>query len=291
MSKKSLELAYCYGGISQYEPGEVLGPRKLTDYEAVLIIEGSPRYETNAGVSLLSPGTIHVARPETTETFYWDDKHRTRHAYLHFDLESIPDDWDSPDSWPRFHLKSSPVMIELFRHILERAVRHSDWPARKPGRGDNRIFEAFLGLYVHGVQHHHGDSAPAFSQPVTRAVQFIRERLDAPHFVPISLDELAAVSHVTQKHLCRVFQQELGVSPIKSCRLMQFQLAIPLLARSNLMIKQIAERCGFPDQLQFSRSFSRTFGYSPSECRKKILSGAAPPRINLPAILMPRLYW
>ena len=78
---------------------------------------------------------------------------------------------------------------------------------------------------------------------------------------------------------------------MKACRLMQFQLAIPLLARSNLSIKAIAERCGFPDQLHFSRNIHRTFGTPPTRLRQAMLRGRPPPASLLPPALMPRLYW
>jgi len=35
-----LKLAYLYSGTALYRPGEVLGPRLLKDFEAVLIIGG-----------------------------------------------------------------------------------------------------------------------------------------------------------------------------------------------------------------------------------------------------------
>ena len=78
---------------------------------------------------------------------------------------------------------------------------------------------------------------------------------------------------------------------MKACRLMQFQLAIPLLARTNFRIKAVAERCGFHDQLHFSRSFAQTFGQSPKQIRESMQQGQPPPPNPLPAELMPRLYW
>ena len=40
----SLSLAYLHGGRMTYSPGDVLGPRLLTDYELVLIVKGSVTY-------------------------------------------------------------------------------------------------------------------------------------------------------------------------------------------------------------------------------------------------------
>lgn len=175
--------------------------------------------------------------------------------------------------------------------MAERALQHDDWPAEKPGDTDNRVFETFLDLFlttsgtISTLPHYN------LSEPVRRAAKFMRNRLDCPHFEPFTLDDLAAAAHVSTKHLCRVFSKELGFSPMKACRLMQFQLAIPLLARSNRTIKEIAERCGFPDQLYFSRAFSQAFGHSPGQTRKAMREGQPPPPIPLPPALTPRFYW
>jgi AraC family transcriptional regulator len=290
-SASRLRMAYCYGGTALYEPGEVLGPRLLTDFEAVLVIDGFPRYETSEGSQVLEPGAILISQSGARETYHWDTKARTRHAYLHFALESIPADWPSPANWPRWQLHPPPAAGELLRHIIERAIHHPDWPAQKPKDADNRLLETFLDIYL-SEEDARGVAPSLFlSEPVRRAAKFMRERLDCPKFEPFALDDLAAAAHVSTKHLCRAFQKELGVSPMKACRLMQFQLAIPLLARTNLRIKAIAERCGFSDQLHFSRYFSQTFGLSPSQSRGAMLQGHPPPPNPLPAALMPRLYW
>ena len=286
-----LKLSYCYGGVASYEPKEVLGPRLLTDYEAVLIIEGFPIYESQKGSFSLEPGSILVAQPDSREIYHWDKKSRTRHAYLHFDLENIPARWPEPAEWPRIHIHPPAILGQLFRHMTERAVQHPDWPTKKPSDTDSQIFETLLDLFITTTNEAETQPRLILSEPVRRAAKFMRERLDSPHFEPFTLDELAATAHVTTKHLCRVFSNELGLSPIKAVRLMQFQLAIPLLARSNNSIKEVAERCGFEDQLYFSRSFSQAFGQSPSQIRKEMRQGSPPPANPLPTALTPRIYW
>ncbi|MEN8255763.1 MAG: AraC family transcriptional regulator [Verrucomicrobiota bacterium] len=285
-----LKLAYLYSGTALYRPGEVLGPRLLKDFESVLVIEGHPVYETQHGKYRLEPGSIVLGKPGSNETYRWDTSVRTYHAYFHFNLEEIPADWPDLADWPCCRLHPPRILNEMFRYIAETSAMHADWPARSPADADNRIFETFLYIYLNPRQ----STEPVlseFSEPVRRAMQFMRERLDAPEFVPFSLGGLAKVANVSPKHLCRVFQNEFGISPMQTSRLMQFQLAIPLLARSSLSIRAIAERCGFPDQNYFSRNFSQTFGQSPSQLRRKLHDGEPPPPIPLPPSLMPRLYW
>lgn len=286
-----LKLSYLYGGTVVYEAGEVLGPRLLSDFEAVLIIEGFPAYETAEGVQKLGPGSILIAQPGSHEIYYWDKKNRTRHAYLHFDLDAIPSDWPALSDWPRFNTKPAPMLAQLFRYITGQAMQYQNWPAQQPGDSDTRIFETFLDLFLTADLEMDPLSRSILSEPVRRAVKFMRTRLDNPYFAAFTLDELANAANVSAKHLCRAFRKDLGISPMKACRLVQFQLAISLLARSNHNIREISERCGFPDQLYFSRTFSQAFGQSPSRLRTSIRQGNLPPRIPLPPALTPRLHW
>jgi AraC-like DNA-binding protein len=282
---------HCYAGISVYEPGDVLGPRLLSDFEAVLVLEGAPLYETDEGAQVLEPGSIVLAQPGGRETYRWDTERRTRHAFLHFTLEGLSSNWPDSGDWPRWQLHPAPILGQILQHLVQRAMHHPDGTTRTPGYIDNRLLETFLDLYL-SEEDVTGLIAPRFlSEPVRVAARFMRERIDRPVFEPYTLDELAATAHVSSKHLCRAFQKELRISPMKACRKMQFLLATSLLARTNLRIKAIALRCGFPDQHHFSRAFSQCFGRPPSEVRRAMLQGNPPPQNPLPAALMPQLYW
>ena len=80
-------------------------------------------------------------------------------------------------------------------------------------------------------------------------------------------------------------------SPMRASRLLRLQLALALLSRSNLSIKQIGIRCGFASPFQFSHCFTQVFGQSPMQTRRQILRGQSLPVIPLPADLTPRVYW
>lgn len=287
-----LRLAYFLSGTATFQPGQVLGPRVLDDYEGVLIVEGHPVYETQHGTFRLEPGSIVLARPGTQEIYRWDEQVPSVHAYFHFDLEEIPSDWPDPSDWPLCQISPELGMGELFRHIAERAAQNTDWTEQAPAPAVSRLFEAFLELYLNPTGASTESALREFSEPVRLATMHIRWRLGEPTFTPVPLGELARISNVSPAHLCHLFNKELGISPVRACRLMQLQLAIPLLARSGMSIRAIAERCGFPDQLHFSRSFSRTYGQSPSRLRREMQAGALPPKPSPHSYLfMPRVHW
>jgi len=88
-----LALQYIYGSVVHYRPGDKLAPRVLEDFELVLMIEGTASYRLGGKEHKAPPGSIILARPDFQETYTWDTKSATRHAYVHFDIESVPREW------------------------------------------------------------------------------------------------------------------------------------------------------------------------------------------------------
>jgi AraC-like DNA-binding protein len=286
-----LTLEYLYGGTVVYQPGERLAPRRLTDYEFVLMIEGRAEYRANGVSYALEPGSIVLAQPGTHEEYRWDTRHRTRHAYFHFGIKTLPPDWPLPAEWPVVRTDDEEILAGLFRSLRNRVSRHSDWPAETPSSSDCRIVEALMELFLRDTHATEARFERERPEPVRLALKWMREVIDEDPGRSVRLSDLAGVAHVTPKHLCRVFRRAVGHPPMETYRLLRLQLSLALLARSNLSIKEVAERCGFDDALYFSRCFSRAFGSSPRLARNAMRSGRPPPPTPLPPDLMPRMYW
>lgn len=286
-----LGLGHLYGGVVQYQPGEVLGPRRLTDFEVVLMIEGQATYRAGDREYKISPGAVVLARPGTEESYLWNEDNRTRHAYFHLDIQSVPLDWPRLSEWPVVREDTSTTLAPMFRHILQRALSHRDWPAQPPGPSDCRFVEAFLDAFINRGQDQAVRDIRDRPEPVRRALKWMREVLDEDPGRKVTLQDLSAAAHVSEKHLCRVFTKTLGFSPVRAFRLLRLQLALALLSRSNLTVKEVALRSGFDDPLYFSRCFSNTFGQSPRATRRLMRGGHPPPTSPLPTDITPRLYW
>jgi len=286
-----LRLGYMYGGVVVYQAGESLALRKLTDYELVLIIEGKVSYISDDRVYAVPPGGIILGRPGFREQYRWDPRQRTRHAYFHFSIDQIPSDWPAPEKWPRTRPDPNPVIVALFRHVMQHINEHPRWPAETPKRGDCRVVEALMDAFLerHGVDEARVDEKRP--EPVGRALKRMREIIDEDPGHAVNLTDLAKASNVTEKHLCRLFTHTMGHSPMQTYGLLRLQLAMALLARSNLNIKEIAERCGYDNPLYFSRVFAKTYGAAPSHIRESLLRGKPPPPNPLPTDITPRVYW
>jgi AraC-like DNA-binding protein len=286
-----LRLAYLYGGTVQYQPGESLGPRLLADFELVLLAEGRVLYRSGGQAHRLAPGSVVLARPGAREEYVWDPRGRTRHAYFHFGIEYVPRGWPPASKWPAVRLHPPPLAAALFREILERSHERSGAPAARPPPLEERLVETLIELLLEPRRRRAPDEADARPEPVARAIKLMRRVLEEEPGRALGLAAVARRAGVTEKHLCRVFRASVGHAPMETFRLLRLQLALALLMRSGLAVKEIAARCGFEDPLYFSRCFSRAFRRSPRKVREDLRRGRAPPPSPLPVDITPRVNW
>jgi AraC family transcriptional regulator len=95
-------------------------------------------------------------------------------------------------------------------------------------------------------------------------VEFIEDRLDAGP----TLEQLAAVAHLSAYHFARQFKAATGLPPHQYVIARRVERARQLLqGGGDLSLAEIAARAGFSDQSQFSRHFKRLVGVTPRQVR------------------------
>jgi AraC family transcriptional regulator len=258
-------------GVVDYPPGAVFGPRKMMDFEFVWMLEGDALYSWGNEVADAPPDSIVLCRPGHTDTFRWDPKHRTRHAFFHFDLPPSIQGLPPVDQWPLVRvLEEGDILRPLFRYVLTWA--RSD----QAGLIENTILHMVRAFVVGQVQ---TESPPGEPLPdaIERALEYVRKRLDANPSAPIAFEELVDASLVTGPHLCRLFKRHTGYTPSQTVRLARLDRAASLLARSNYSVKEISCLCGFATPFHFSRAFKEAYGASPQHLRERIQGGETPP--------------
>ena len=74
---------------------------------------------------------------------------------------------------------------------------------------------------------------------------------------------------VSAPYLSKLFHEQTGSSPSKYLTDIRMRQARKLLMDTNLTVKEIAGRVGFPDPFHFSRSFKNAVGISPAQYREE----------------------
>lgn len=86
----------------------------------------------------------------------------------------------------------------------------------------------------------------------------------------LSLQRLAIITNVSIWHLCRLFRNELGISPARCVKLLRLKCASDLLANTSLSVKEIAAAIGINDMSHFVRDFRGVTGVFPVEYRMRV---------------------
>jgi AraC family transcriptional regulator len=91
-------------------------------------------------------------------------------------------------------------------------------------------------------------------------VDYIHAHLGAE----VSLDELAAVAHLSPYHFARLFKNSTGLPPHQYVIARRIERAKELLrARVRPALAEVAAEVGFADQSHFTRHFRRLVGVTP----------------------------
>ena len=81
---------------------------------------------------------------------------------------------------------------------------------------------------------------------------------------PLSLDELARLADLSQRHLQRMFKHTLSMTPMHYYLNLRLRRARALLLQTEMSVMSVTVACGFQSSCHFSKSYRTLFGYSPS---------------------------
>ncbi len=82
------------------------------------------------------------------------------------------------------------------------------------------------------------------------------------------LKDLEQIAHLSQEHMRRLAQQQLGRSPIQQITHLRMRRAVTLLASTEEKIETIAREVGYENPFTFSNAFKRWTGKRPSDYRE-----------------------
>ncbi|MEO5325168.1 GlxA family transcriptional regulator [Mesorhizobium sp. CC13] len=120
------------------------------------------------------------------------------------------------------------------------------------------------------------DPSAAKRDPVARASQIMASTIDEPK----SCANIAAMVGVSERHLQRLFQQQLGSGMSQIYHMLRMERAHQLVQQTDLTITEIAVACGFSSLEVFSRTYRKAFEVSPSRDRRQSVDSSVFRRTN-----------
>lgn len=128
-------------------------------------------------------------------------------------------------------------------------------------------YESMIAAYIKAIILHAIRSLQSnkleTSDILNTCVRFIHE-----HFhESLSMTQLTEISCVSESYISRLFQKNLGMSPMRYLNSVRIDISKKLLLDFSLSINEIAIKVGINDPLYFSRVFRKFTGNSPTEFR------------------------
>lgn len=151
----------------------------------------------------------------------------------------------------------------LTPHIADVAARLSD--AVLFENGELKLRSLFFGLLFEisqALTRHRSEY-----NPVARGAELLCEEWNLSR----KISEYAELCGISEGCFYLYFKEIYGKSPVEYRNGMRINYAISLLINTDLLVTEIAERCGFEDPYYFSRLFKKTIGVSPRDYRRKML--------------------
>jgi len=112
-------------------------------------------------------------------------------------------------------------------------------------------------------------SVPLEPVSTTRRVEDLRHHIMRHIAEPLTVADLAAHAHLSERQLTRVFKSELGMTPSAYIESVRVELARHRLESTDATLERIVSACGFGTTDTLVRAFRRRLDTTPTEYRRR----------------------
>ncbi|MFF1658561.1 GlxA family transcriptional regulator [Streptomyces sp. NPDC058255] len=116
-------------------------------------------------------------------------------------------------------------------------------------------------------------SVPLEPVSTTRRIEDLRHHITRNIGEQLTVADLAAHAHVSERQLTRIFKTELGVTPSVYIESARVEMARNQLESTDATLERIASTCGFGTTDTLIRAFRRTLDTTPTEYRRRFRAG------------------
>lgn len=289
MSKQSLAMVNPRVNRAWYDVVKtpwLMKERVIIDYELLYVKEGTMHITIENQAYEAKPGELFLFRPGQRHSICVREEGRVIQPHIHFDLLQ----YDDREQW-FVSFKNMDEMTEAERRLIRPDVMKELFP-RFPARiklTDQKYAEfllfdviqnfkneqdvyrelqlkwSFLKFFTYLLRTY-GYTESGFNAGQSTAAK-IRTFLENNLQRPVHTQELAAVFHLDESYLGKLFRREFGISPIKYHQSERIMRSRDMLLYTNASVSDVAQRMGFSSVNDFSRAYKRQLGESPRESR------------------------
>lgn len=254
-------------GFEQCKPLQSFGPFVRNHYLFHYVLSGRGRLDAAA-----DDGTLHHYNIEAGQgflicagkvnTYCADSQEPWKYVWLEFDGLRAAEYINAAGLGPGQPVYSPNGLAAQYRvgDIMMYIARHQEQsPLHLVG-----FLCLFLDALVQTSQTHRDTKwSPLKDFYIQEAVHFMEENYQRD----ITVEEVAGICRLNRNYFSKLFKEKMGCPPQEFLIRMRLSKSTELMRSSAAPIGEIASRCGYPNQLHFSRAFRKRYGMSPREWR------------------------
>ncbi|MBC8078732.1 MAG: helix-turn-helix transcriptional regulator [Gorillibacterium sp.] len=237
--------------------------------ELLLITEGSGSYKINENTYTTAPQTLVILNQGVWHEEIPDRNNRNAMYYLSFSNFPItglePGEFISKERNPTLVLdKHYPTIVRQFQQLV--TENECGLPESQA------MLQHQLGLLLVCLVRliYHDRSMPGRKRnDHTQVTAEVRKFIQENYSTPITLEDMAESVYLSTYHLCRIFKQTAGISPVQYLIQYRIDAAKYYLSQPGYSNDRVAEIVGYLNMGHFYEQFRMLTGQTPGEYRRQ----------------------
>lgn len=250
-------------GIDNFSHKPSLPPRMLQRYSLHFVLKGKGTYRCAEKEYHLKAGDILVIYPGTLFSLTHDPEEPWEYFWLNFNGEDAPKLLKTACfsmENPIYTIQTPKKIISMIKNIKTRDNLNCNL----------RLHALSLFLQIFAVLTEQRATTNISKLPsnkefyVQSALKYIENNFQNPE---LRIDDICKQLSISHSHLCKLFQQQTGISIYHQLLLLRMQNAKLLLENTNEKIINVARAVGYSNVSYFCSEFRRLHGLSPTAYR------------------------
>lgn len=268
-NERYMDLTLIQYGREHCQPNYSYGPVKRTHFLFHYILSGKGRLLStnsygNTKTYSLSAGMGFLIFPDQVNTYIADTENPWEYMWLEFDGIKSRDVLSSTGlsfDQPVYHANDKELRNKMRDEML--TIIHN--------KGDSSLFlighlYLFLNYFIQSSFNHTELTGGKLKDLYIReAITFLEQNYSHA----ITIEDMAQFCNLNQSYLGKIFRETLNQTPQQFLIYFRMNKAAELLQHTMMQVGEISKLVGYPNQLNFSRTFKKIFGLSPQKWREQ----------------------
>lgn len=265
-----IDLCMYQFGYAQNDPLSSFGPHVRSHYLFHYVISGSGTLQATDENG--TDHTYHIRSgqgflivPQQITTYWADEMHPWEYTWIEFDGMRVKE---------AIMLSglgmNNPVYRSSDKNRTDTMLECMLYIAHHPKESSFQLM-SYLYMFLDCLTRSSASrTVPASSSMSRYYLEWAFAYIDQNFHNNISVADIADSCKIHRNYLCRIFRENVGVSPQEFLISYRMNKAIQLLRTTKLSIHDIGNAVGYPNQLHFSRAFKNIYGKSPKQWREQL---------------------